>query len=88
MLARWREQVTEDWKKKYGDNLAGFESLVELPRPGEIYRRDDWTLVGQTKGFTCKRVAGKGSDGWTGKRVWNMDVNDLRPKHVFCRRTG
>lgn len=83
VLARWREQVQQDWLRKYGDRLVGFESLVELPRTGEIYRRDGWTLIGQTKGFTCKRVAGKSSDSWSGKRVWN--TTDLRPKSVFAR---
>ncbi len=84
VLALWRKQVQEDWLRKYGDKLLGFESLVELPRTGELYRRDGWTLIGQTKGFTCKRVAGKGSDNWSGKRVWN--TTDLRPKHVFSRK--
>lgn len=62
----------------------GFESLVELPRTGECYKRDGWTLVGQTIGYTCKRVAGKGTDNWSGKRVW--DTKNLRPKLVFCRK--
>jgi len=83
VLKRWREQIREDWLRKYGDSIVGFESLVELPRTGEVYRRDGWALIGETKGFTCKRVAGKGSDTWTGKRVWN--TTDLRPKHVFAR---
>jgi hypothetical protein len=83
VLARWRQSVQEDWKRKYGDILVGFESLVEIPRTGEVYRRDGWSLIGQTKGFTCKRIAGKSSDDWTGKRVWN--TTDLRPKHVFAR---
>lgn len=83
VLRCWREQVLDDWKKKYGDDVVGFESLIELPRAGEVYRRDGWTLVGQTKGMTCKRVAGKGTDSWTGRRVWD-EVN-LRPKHVFVR---
>src|ERR1017187_6996475 len=86
VLAEWRSRVQEDWKRKNGNNLVGFESLVELPRSGEVYRRDGWELVGQTKGFTCKRVAGKGSDSWSGKRVWN--TVDLRPKHVFVKKVA
>ena len=45
---------------------------------------DGWVLVGQTVGYTCKRVAGDGTDNWTGKRVWNTKL--LRPKNVFCRK--
>lgn len=84
VVAEWRRRVAEDWLRKYGDPVIGFETLVELPRTGECYRRDGWTEVGVTKGYTCKRVAGKGTDSWSGKRVWDM-VN-LRPKIVLGRR--
>jgi len=83
VLARFREQIAIDWNKKYKESIIGFETLVELPRTGEVYKRDGWTEVGQTIGYTCKRVAGKGTDSWTGKRVWN--TTELRPKRVFCR---
>lgn len=84
IIKEWRETIIPFWESKYGDQVLGFESLVELPRTGECYKRDGWTLVGQTKGYTCKRVAGNGTDSWTGKRVWN--TTDLRPKLVFCRK--
>jgi len=83
ILQMFRERVAHDWQTKYGDCVIGFESLIELPRTGEAYKRDGWTEVGITKGQTCKRVAGKGSDSWTGKRVW--DTKNLRPKRVFVR---
>jgi hypothetical protein len=84
VLKAWRNRVSSDWHEKYGDVVLGFESLVELPRTGEVYRRDGWVELGQTKGFTCKRTAGKGTDSWGGKRVWN--ITELRPKRVFCKR--
>jgi hypothetical protein len=84
VLKFFRERVAVDWEAKYGDPVIGFESLVELPRPGTIYLRDGWTYVGTTIGYTCKRVAGKGTDSWTGKRVWN--TTDLYPKLVFCKK--
>jgi hypothetical protein len=84
VIKKFREAATVDWLKKYGDIPVGFESLVELPRKGTCYIRDGWELVGQTKGFTCKRVAGTGSDSWSGKRVWN--TKNLRPKLVFCKK--
>jgi hypothetical protein len=83
VLAEFRARIVLDWKEQYEDDVLGFETLVELPRTGEIYKRDGWAEVGLTKGFTCKRVAGQGTDNWTGKRVW--DTENLRPKRVFCR---
>jgi len=82
----WRGFVLRDWPRCYGSLVAGFETLVELPRTGELYRRDGWVEVGLTRGFTCKRVGGVGTDSWGGKRVW--DVKNLRPKLVFARKTG
>jgi predicted phage terminase large subunit-like protein len=85
VLNKFLDVVSQDWKDKYENDVIGFESLVELPRTGEIYLRSGWEKVQTpTKGFTCKRVGGKGSDSWGGKRVWN--TVDLRPKWVFLKR--
>lgn len=78
------KQIKKDWFDKYGDHVVGVETLVEKPRTGELYLRAGFKLVGETKGYTCKRIAGKGSDSWTGKRVW--DMTNLRPKIVLCKR--
>lgn len=75
-----------DWENKYGDKVIGFETLVELPRTGELYKKAGWVKVGETIGFTCKRIAGKGTDKWTGKRIWNTNKNELKPKNVLCLR--
>jgi len=80
-------KVMIDWEQKYGDRVIGFETLIEKPRAGNLYRRAGWVRVGETKGYTCKRVAGSGTDSWTGKRVWNTDKKSLRPKYVFCLKT-
>lgn len=71
IIKEWRKIVANDWKLKYSDEVIGFESLVELPRTGECYKRDGWSLIGQTIGYTCKRTSGKGTDDWSGKRVWD-----------------
>jgi len=84
VVQQWRERVKIDWKNKYGDSVFGYETLIELPRTGELYRRDGWQEVGMTKGYTCKRVAGTSTDSWSGKRVWNTE--NLRPKYVLCRK--
>lgn len=83
VVALWRKRVRLEWQLTYGDPVLLFETLVELPRSGELYRRDGWEEVGQTKGYTCKREGGQSSDSWTGKRVWNR--KNLRPKRVFIR---
>lgn len=83
VLQAWEILIQKDWLEKYGNQVLALESLVELPRTGECYRRAGWTEVGLTKGYTCKRIAGQGTDTWSGKRVW--DVKNLRPKRVFIK---
>jgi hypothetical protein len=77
-------QAEKDWFAKYGDICCGFETLVEKPRSGELYKKAGWEVVGETRGYTCKRTSGRGTDSWSGKRVWN--TTDLRPKTVLCYR--
>jgi len=81
VLALYRETIESDWVNEYGDMVSWHETLVELPRTGECYIRDGWRVIGKTKGFTCKRTSGIGTDAWSGKRVW--DTVNLRPKLVF-----
>jgi len=71
-----------DWKNKYGDTCIGFETLIEKPRTGELYLRAGWEKISETKGYTCKRIGGKGTNNWSGKRVWNTEK--LYPKNVLC----
>ncbi len=82
VLNKFVERILIDWPLNYGDGVLGFETLVELPRTGDIYKRCGWIETGVTKGFTCKRIAGDGTDNWSGRRIWNMQ--DLKPKRVFC----
>lgn len=92
ILLEYERRVKIDWKEKYKDDVIGYETLVELPRTGEIYLRNGWSLVGTTKGFTCKRVGISEStvlgveptDSWSGVRVW--DYQNLRPKLVLCKK--
>lgn len=86
VLQMFRAKVASDWALKYGDGVIGFETLIELPRTGEAYRRDGWHEVGITTGYTCKRVSDRNmhrTDSWTGQKVW--DTKNLRPKRVFVR---
>ena len=83
VLKTFCNTIAKDWEAKYGYELIGFESLVELPRAGDLYLKDKWIEVGKTKGQTCKRTKGNGSDSWSGRRVW--DTKNLKPKRVFCK---
>lgn len=79
------ETIKVDWEEKYGDVVLGFETLVEKPRTGELYTRAGWTKVGETIGYTCKRIGGTDPhEKFTGKRIWIKDPNKLRPKVVLC----
>ena len=82
VIRTFTDTIAADWLSKYGDRVIGFETLVELPRTGELYRRAGWAVVGETRGYTCKRTGGVGTDSWSGRRVW--DTVNLRPKLVLC----
>lgn len=84
VLKIFMKQIEVDWKNKYGDDVIGFETLVEKPRSGELYLKAGFKLVGETKGYSCKRTAGKGTDSWSGKRIWDTSPQNLKPKLVFC----
>lgn len=86
VLDKFCNTIIEDWYNKYNDKVIGFETLIQKPRTGELYRRAGWELVGETIGYTCKRVGGKGTDNWTGKRQWNTDKESLKPKLVLCKK--
>lgn len=83
VVLEWERHVAEDWETKYGDKAVGFESLVEPPRTGELYRRAGWSMVGITKGKTLRRVPDpERTEKWSGKREWG----DGTQKLVFCKR--
>lgn len=86
VILLWEHAVLKDWSTKYGDDVIAFETLVEPPRTGECYQRAGWTLLNEmTRGYTCRRVGGVGTDSWSGRRVW--DTKNLRPKHVLMKMT-
>jgi len=87
VLAQWREKVTKDWLAQYEQEVKGFETLVQPPRIGSVYRRDGWQVVGMTKGFSCRRVAGTAAgEKFGGKRVWTFDPSNK--KLIFCKMVG
>lgn len=85
VLLEFESRIVVDWASKYGDTVVGFETLVEKPRKGELYLKAGWVFVGETIGYSCKRVSGIGTDSYSGMRIWNTDKNSLRPKLVLCK---
>lgn len=84
IVKKFCQTISQDWYDKYQDKVIGFETLVELPRTGDLYKRAGFSYVGRTIGYTCKRTKGKGTDTWSGKRIW--DTTNLKPKLVFCKK--
>lgn len=84
VILEFENHIVQDWKQKYNDNVIGLETLIELPRTGDLYIKAQWNIIGQTKGYTCKRTAGIGTDNWSGKRIWNKTI--LKPKLVLAKK--
>ena len=84
VIKEFIKKASQDWEDKYGDKVIGFETLVEKPRTGELYIRSGFLKIGETKGYTCKRTKGDGKEKWSGKRVWNTNKENLKPKICFC----
>ena len=70
VLKMWKERVEIDWTTKFGDVVRCFETLVEPPRWGGIYKLDGWKRIGDTAGLGARRPEGHGTFGKnsTGKR--------------------
>jgi len=84
VLKIFRQQAVKDWEERYKDKVIGFETLIELPRSGSLYKADNWTYVGTTKGYTCRRQGGiSDTEKFGGVRVW--DTKNLKPKLVYCK---
>lgn len=82
-LKQYRKQIALDWLDSYGDKVEAFETLVEPPRTGAMYLADNWVYTGMTKGYSCRRVSGVSTDGYSGRRIWN--TTELHPKLVFVK---
>jgi hypothetical protein len=70
VLALFRKTIIRDWLRLYGDYVRAFETLVEPPRWGGIYKLDGWKKIGITAGLGARRPEGHGTAGKqsTGRR--------------------
>ena len=89
VLARWRRQISEDWKYLYQVDVVGFETFVieerregMSDRLGTLYLADNWTAVGMTKGNTKAHETTSGSGGMNAKHTRRETV----PKIILCKR--
>jgi hypothetical protein len=51
-----RNQIKNDYQKKYNDNLCGIVTFVEPPRNGALYKADNWDYLGMSEGIRMNRV--------------------------------
>jgi len=83
VVEEWERLIRVDWETKYNDVVLGFETLVEPPRDGELYRRAGWAWIGTTRGRTATRIPDPDhTENWSGKRIWS----DGTQKLVFCKK--
>lgn len=70
VLVKWMEIAKVDWLRDYGDYVRAFETLVEPPRWGGIYKLLKWKKIGMTFGLGARRPEGHGTAGEksTGRR--------------------
>jgi len=54
VLRLFRGIVRKDYLEKYGENLLGIITFVEPPRDGAIYKADNWSFLGETKGLRVR----------------------------------
>lgn len=85
VVLEYLERIEVDWYCKYGDLVYWHETLVQKPRTGDLYLKAGFKVYGETKGYSCKREGGTGTDSWSGRRVW--DVSDPKPKLCLYRRS-
>ena len=81
ILALFRRRVEYDWSWKYNVKLYGYETFVEPSeaRHGSLYKADNWTAVGMTKGHAKLQkgvqVNGRG----------NISRKATTQKLIFCK---
>lgn len=68
-LALIRRDAVRWWSERYGDELCAFQTFIEPPRTGALYRADNWIQIGVTSGDSAKTMTlapGESvPDGWS-----------------------
>jgi len=58
IVKMWRYQIAKDWNDVYGDVIIGYDTFVEPPRTGALYKADNWTCTGETSGISKRHHGG------------------------------
>jgi hypothetical protein len=78
ILSMWRKKVKKDWVDRYKSEVIGFETFVfGENRVGTIYKADNWSLVGNTKGSAKYKPHGAYGVG-------ERKTTDI--KLIFCKK--
>lgn len=77
VLSKFRKTISMLWEEIYGVPVIGFETFVieTETRKGTLYKADNWTFLGHTKGSTKKHKGLKNK----AERV------DTEAKMIYCR---
>ena len=79
VLSRFRTFAEDVWLTKYGDRPVGWETYVGRSecRAGAVYKADNWTYLGDTKG-TARSRPNMSSPG-------KITFTKTDPKMIFCK---
>lgn len=59
VLKLMREKAPLAWRRKYGNKLCGIETFVGNGLKGSCYLADNWSYLGETKGWSMNRLPKK-----------------------------
>lgn len=69
------------WYEKYGDILKCYQTFIEPPRTGAMYKADNWEYLGMTKGHKWTQVA------VPTKEAEAMTEEERKAKHIQLFKT-
>jgi|ERR1700693_895941 len=79
VLKLFRQKVKTYYQEFYGIKLLGLCTFVEPPRSGAVYKADNWTFLGMTKGWACIKRS------YTKTSTRNNEFIKTIPKLIFAR---
>ncbi len=93
VLRLMREEAPKVWQSKYGNKLIGIETFVGNGLPGSCYKADNWRYLGETKGWSMKRLPKKlmkreQYNRWRAERGCNVLAERTDPKKIFFTGVG
>lgn len=96
-LKRLRYDAKQWWLERYGDDLKSLQCFVLPPRTGAVYKADNWTMIGHTKGksLQIRTLTKEQAEGVKGVEVRTFSNGQVRylvrefvntePKLIFVK---